>query len=121
MLNIHTFGILGVVCAATFLMACQSTKHLSGQSPSPCAKDGYRQSLLTHHCVQPSIETHIAFMNADGEMVYVLLSDDRQFAEVFIGNSPQSIVLEAVKGGYLSADGKTRLINTGQAWRLLRP
>ncbi|OAU95764.1 hypothetical protein AO385_0920 [Moraxella catarrhalis] len=54
-------------------------------------------------------------MNADGEMVYVLLSDDRQFAEVFIGNSPQSIVLEAVKGGYLSADGKTRLINTGRA------
>lgn len=121
MLNIRTFGILGVVCAATFLMACQSTKHPSGQSPSPCANDDYQKSVLTHHGVQPSTGAHIAFMNADSKMVYVRLSEDRQCAEVFIGNSSQSIVLEAVKGGYLSADGKTRLINTGQAWRLLRP
>lgn len=52
--------------------------------------------------------------------VWVILSDDRQQAEVFAVSLPDKTLLTAVKGGYISDDGKIRLLNTAQGWRLIR-
>lgn len=50
--------------------------------------------------------------------VYAILSADRQQAEVFAADLPENTILDAVKGGYVSKDGKVRLRKTKQGWKI---
>ena len=52
--------------------------------------------------------------------VYAIVSADHQTAELFWAKLPQSVLLEVVKGGYASPDGKIRLIHHQDNQWLLR-
>ena len=52
--------------------------------------------------------------------VYVIFSEDKAQAEIFAADVPQNTLLEAVKGGYASRDGKVRLMRENQRWRLIK-
>ncbi|HGO5810380.1 hypothetical protein P2F66_12200 [Mannheimia haemolytica] len=48
-----------------------------------------------------------------------MLSEDRFQAEVFSTKlSESSMLLEAVKGGYISKDGKVRLLKKAEGWKI---
>ena len=50
--------------------------------------------------------------------VYGILSEDKQQVEVFASALPENTILEAVKGGYVSKDGKVRLMKTKKSWKI---
>ncbi|MDO4222423.1 MAG: hypothetical protein Q4D05_00120 [Acinetobacter sp.] len=84
------------------------------------AAAGYSWSKLKKQCVQPFDIANIKFTDPKNETlaVYVILSDDKQYAEIFSANIPANTILESRKGGYVSADGKIQLLNTTAGWRL---
>lgn len=51
-------------------------------------------------------------------VLYAILSDDRQQAEVFVADLPKNTILDVVKGGYVSKDGKIRLRKTNKGWKI---
>ena len=46
------------------------------------------------------------------QAVYGILSEDKQQVEVFASDLPENTVLDVVKGGYISKDGKVSLMKT---------
>ena len=50
--------------------------------------------------------------------VYGILSEDKQQVEVFASDLPENTILEVVKGGYVSKDGKVRLMKTKKSWKI---
>jgi hypothetical protein len=52
------------------------------------------------------------------QTVYGILSEDKQQVEVFASDLPENTILEAVKGGYVSKDGKVRLMKTKKSWKI---
>ena len=50
--------------------------------------------------------------------VYGILSEDKQQVEVFASDLPENTILEVVKGGYVSKDGKVRLMKTKNSWKI---
>lgn len=52
------------------------------------------------------------------QTVYGILSEDKQQVEVFASDLPENTILEAVKGGYVSKDGKVRLMKTKNSWKI---
>lgn len=50
--------------------------------------------------------------------VYVILSDDKDQAEMFWASFDKPILMDSVKGGYLSKDGKVRLMNDNGVWKI---
>ena len=52
------------------------------------------------------------------QVVYGILSEDKQQVEVFASDLPENTILEAVKGGYVSKDGKVRLMKTKKSWKI---
>ena len=52
------------------------------------------------------------------QAVYGILSEDKQQVEVFASDLPENTILEAVKGGYVSKDGKVRLMKTKNSWKI---
>ena len=52
------------------------------------------------------------------QAVYGILSEDKQQVEVFASDLPENTILEAVKGGYVSKDGKVRLMKTKKSWKI---
>ena len=52
------------------------------------------------------------------QAVYGILSEDKQQVEVFASDLPENTILEVVKGGYVSKDGKVRLIKTKTSWKV---
>ena len=50
------------------------------------------------------------------QTVYGILSEDKQQVEVFASDLPENTILEVVKGGYVSKDGKVRLMKTKKSW-----
>ena len=52
------------------------------------------------------------------QAVYGILSEDKQQVEVFASDLPENTVLDVVKGGYISKDGKVRLIKTKKSWKI---
>ena len=52
------------------------------------------------------------------EAVYGILSEDKQQVEVFASDLPENTILEVVKGGYVSKDGKVRLMKTKNSWKI---
>ena len=52
------------------------------------------------------------------QAVYGILSEDKQQVEVFASDLPENTVLDVVKGGYISKDGKVRLMKTKKSWKI---
>ena len=52
------------------------------------------------------------------QAVYGILSEDKQQVEVFASDLPENTILEVVKGGYVSKDGKVRLMKTKKSWKI---
>lgn len=119
--------------AALSLSGC-ATNSARLVSPSPVTVGGQRDahgclsaagqtwSYLKQQCWQTFSAADIRFdqpHNGTTYRVAVILSDDRQQAEVFAIDVPPHTILTAVKGGYVSADGRLRLLNTARGWRLL--
>ena len=52
------------------------------------------------------------------QAVYGILSEDKQQVEVFASDWPENTILEVVKGGYVSKDGKVRLMKTKNSWKI---
>lgn len=52
------------------------------------------------------------------QAVYGILSEDKQQVEVFASDLPENTILEVVKGGYVSEDGKVRLMKTKKSWKI---
>ena len=52
------------------------------------------------------------------QAVYGILSEDKQQVEVFASDMPENTILEVVKGGYVSKDGKVRLMKTKKNWKI---
>ncbi len=116
------------VCAAA-LAACaahpQSQPHLigGGRDAHGCfLTAGYSWSVVKQQCIRPFDNPDITFADPDNGTlaVYVLLSEDKSRAEVFASGVPHNTVLESVKGGYTSRDGKIRLLREGGSWRLVK-
>ncbi len=86
------------------------------------ASAGQSWSALKQQCIQPFDNPDIKFADPDNDTlaVYVLLSDDKSRAEVFASGVPENTILESVKGGYASRDGKIRLLHEEGGWRLVK-
>ena len=52
------------------------------------------------------------------QAVYGIISEDKQQVEVFASDLPENTILEVVKGGYVSKDGKVRLMKTKNSWKI---
>jgi len=52
------------------------------------------------------------------QAVYGILSEDKQQVEVFASDLPENTILDVVKGGYVSKDGKVRLMETKKSWKI---
>lgn len=52
------------------------------------------------------------------QAVYGILSEDKQLVEVFASDLPENTILDVVKGGYVSKDGKVRLMKTKKSWKI---
>ena len=52
------------------------------------------------------------------QAVYGILSEDKQQVEVFASDLPENTILDVVKGGYVSKDGKVRLMKTKKNWKI---
>ena len=52
------------------------------------------------------------------QVVYGILSEDKQQVEVFASDLPENMILDVVKGGYVSKDGKVRLMKTKNSWKI---
>ena len=52
------------------------------------------------------------------QAAYGILSEDKQQVEVFASDLPENTILEVVKGGYVSKDGKVRLMKTKKSWKI---
>ena len=52
------------------------------------------------------------------QAVYGILSEDKQQVEVFTSDLPENTILDVGKGGYVSKDGKVRLMKTQNSWKI---
>lgn len=86
------------------------------------ASAGQSWSALKQQCIQPFDNPDIKFADPGNDTlaVYVLLSSDKSRAEVFASGVPENTILESVKGGYASRDGKIRLLHEEGGWRLVK-
>lgn len=119
---------LSAVAFATVLTACSQSPNVAeepmigGQQDAhgclPSAGQSY--SYLKQQCVQVFNVADIKLADPDNDTlaVYGILSDDKQQVEVFASGLPENTILQAVKGGYVSQDGKVRLIKTKKGWKI---
>ena len=114
---------LAALIAATALSACAASSESSFGSDRDAhgciGSAGYSWSALKQTCVQPWNAADIK-LDDPANSVYVVLSADKAQAEIFAADVPQNTVLEAVKGGYMSKNGKVRLMRENQKWRLIK-
>lgn len=113
-----TLSTLALSCS---LLACSEiggNQDAHGCLPSA----GQSYSFLKQRCVQPFDVADIKLPDPTTPMlaVYVILSEDRQLAEVFAADLPENTLLDAVKGGYLSKDNKVRLTRTTSGWKIAK-
>ena len=81
---------------------------------------GESYSYLKKACVQVFDVAEIKLGDPANktQTVYGILSEDKQQVEVFASDLPENTILEAVKGGYVSKDGKVRLMKTKKSWKI---
>ena len=81
---------------------------------------GQSYSYLKKACVQVFDVADIKLDDPANktQAVYGILSEDKQQVEVFASDLPENTILEVVKGGYVSKDGKVRLMKTKNSWKI---
>ena len=81
---------------------------------------GESYSYLKKSCVQVFDVADIKLDDPANktQAVYGILSEDKQQVEVFASDLPENTILEVVKGGYVSKDGKVRLMKTKNSWKI---
>lgn len=85
-------------------------------TPPNCQTGDANWSRLKNRCVALEREHDLHLEHRDA---YIIFSEDKMYAELFhAGQNP--IILESVKGGYVSVDGKTRLQYQNDQWRLIQ-
>ena len=120
---------LAFATSAMILTACS---HAQSQGEMLCLDKG---KLDAHGCFQNLGESYsylkkacvqvfdVADIKLDDpanktQAVYGILSEDKQQVEVFASDLPENTILEVVKGGYVSKDGKVRLMKTKKSWKI---
>ena len=86
------------------------------------ASAGQTFSQLRQRCVRVFADADIRLPDPENATlaVYVLLSEDRQTAELFWAKLLRSMLLEATKGGVVSRDGGIRLVHQNDdEWRVV--
>lgn len=81
----------------------------------------FRYSFLKKTCIPLFSIADIQLLDPTepSHRIYILLSENRFQAEVFSTKlSESSMLLEAVKGGYISKDGKVRLLKKAEGWKI---
>ena len=53
-----------------------------------------------------------------GEALHVVFAFHAGDVDAAFADHAESLILDSVKGGYASADGKTRLLNTQNGWSI---
>jgi len=121
--------ILAFATSAMILTACS---HAQSQGEMLCLDKGKSDA---HGCFQNLGESYsylkkacvqvfdVADIKLDDpanktQAVYGILSEDKQQVEVFASDLPENTILEVVKGGYVSKDGKVRLMKTKKSWKI---
>lgn len=81
---------------------------------------GESYSYLKKSCVQVFDVADIKLDDPANktQAVYGILSEDKQQVEVFASDLPENMILDVVKGGYVSKDGKVRLMKTKKSWKI---
>ena len=81
---------------------------------------GQSYSYLKKACVQVFDMADIKLDDPANktQAVYGILSEDKQQVEVFASDLPENTILEVVKCGYVSKDGKVRLMKTKKSWKI---
>lgn len=113
------------LCTSLMFAACQ-TNHTqlvgNGVDGKACLMNtGQIWSELKQQCVQifNIADIELADPKNNTLAAYVILSDDKQQAELFWTSYEQKgIMLDVVKGGYLSKDNKVMLIKTADGWSI---
>ena len=121
--------ILAFATSAMILTACS---HAQSQGEMLCLDKGKSDA---HGCFQNLGESYsylkkacvqvfdVADIKLDDpanktQAVYGILSEDKQQVEVFASDLPENTILDVVKGGYVSKDGKVRLMKTKKSWKI---
>ena len=117
---------------ATFAMILTACSHAQSQGEMLCLDKGKSDA---HGCFQNLGESYsylkkacvqvfdVADIKLDDpanktQAVYGILSEDKQQVEVFASDLPENTILDVVKGGYVSKDGKVRLMKTKNSWKI---
>ena len=120
---------LAFAASAMILTACS---HAQSQGEMLCLDKGKSDA---HGCFQNLGESYsylkkacvqvfdVADIKLDDpanktQAVYGILSEDKQQVEVFASDLPENTILDVVKGGYVSKDGKVRLMKTKNSWKI---
>ncbi|WGE88954.1 hypothetical protein [Actinobacillus arthritidis] len=84
------------------------------------SSNGFSYSFLQKECIQPFKLANLRLADPVNQdlAIYVVLSEDKAQAELFSANLPQGIILDAVKGGYLSKDNQIRLMKLAEGWKI---
>ncbi len=120
---------LAFVTSAMILTACS---HAQSQGEMLCLDKGKSDahgcfqnlgesySYLKKACVQVFDVADIKLDDPANKTlaVYGILSEDKQQVEVFASDLPENTILEVVKGGYVSKDGKVCLMKTKNSWKI---
>ena len=113
-----------LLLAALALCACTAAPQTGGDTDAhgcqPSA--GRTWSQLKQRCVQVfnAADIRVPDPNNGTLAVYAILSPDRQSAEVFAADLPHPALFTAVKGSYVSADGRARLVRREDGWHFVR-
>lgn len=84
---------------------------------------GATWSVLLQQCVQLFNVANIRMVDPDNQSLaaYAIFSKDKKQAEIFSATLPKGIILGATKGGFISTDGKIRLVDLGRNnWKLVK-
>lgn len=85
--------------------------------------NGATWSVLHQQCVQLFNVANIRMVDPDNSTLaaYAIFSKDKKQAEIFSASLPKGIILSATKGGFISKDGRIRLVDLGKnSWKLVK-
>ncbi|NYA47480.1 hypothetical protein BES36_002735 [Haemophilus quentini] len=118
---------LALATSTMILTACSNAQPqaemptVGGTDAHSCLPSaGQSYSYLRKACVQVFDVADIKLDDPANktQAVYGILSGDKQQVEVFASDLPENTVLDVVKGGYISKDGKVRLMKTKKSWKI---
>lgn len=106
------------------LIACSQPQNVTvgaDENAHGCKEStGASYSFLLKECVQVFNVAQIKLNDPKNSTaaIYGIQSADKAQVELFGIDFPENTILETVKGGYASADGKIRLMKTAKGWEL---